>query len=110
MIAAGALIVMETLTSPRAIPRNSVCMASTGPARPPAPPHGGGGHARRRRVDRHGDADLAEVDPAEQRLHVVDGVHRDALAPDLAERPGGARAGAHARRQREGGAARPRPA
>jgi hypothetical protein len=36
--------------------------------------------------DGHGDRDLAEVDPLEQRPHVVERVHRDALAADLAER------------------------
>ncbi len=45
-----------------------------------------GEHDRRRRVDRHRDADVAEVDPAEQRLHVVERVDGDALAADLTER------------------------
>ena len=48
-------------------------------------------HDRRRRVDRHRHRDLAEVDAAEQRRHVVDGVDRDALAADLAERRAGGR-------------------
>ena len=39
-------------------------------------------------ADRHRDRDLAERDAAEQRLHVVERVDRDALAPDLAERAG----------------------
>ena len=41
MIAAGALIVIETLTSPRSIPWNSVCMSSSvstaTPSRPTSP-------------------------------------------------------------------------
>ena len=41
---------------------------------------------RRRRVDRHRDGDPVERDPVEERLHVVDGVERDPLHPDLAER------------------------
>ncbi len=36
------------------------------------------------RVDRHGDADLFEVYPLEERLHVVEHVDRHALAADLA--------------------------
>ena len=45
-----------------------------------------GEHDRRRRVDRHRDGHLAEVDPGEQRLHVVERVDRHALATDLAQR------------------------
>jgi hypothetical protein len=41
MIAAGALIVIDTLTSPRSIPANSVCMSSSvsiaTPSRPTSP-------------------------------------------------------------------------
>ena len=45
-------------------------------------------HDRRRRVDRHRHRHLAEVDPPEQVLHVVERVDRDALTADLAERHG----------------------
>ena len=45
MIAAGALIVIETLTSPRSIPPNSVRMSSTvsiaTPSRPTSPSDSG---------------------------------------------------------------------
>ena len=58
-------------------------------------------HDRRRRVDRHRDADLAEVDPAEQRLHVIERVDRDALAADLALRARRVRVVAHQRRHVE---------
>ncbi len=49
----------------------------------------GGGDVEREhddggRVDRHRDRDLAEVDAGEERLHVVERVDGDALAPDLA--------------------------
>ena len=45
-----------------------------------------GEHDRGGRVDRHRDGHVAEVDAGEQRLHVVERVDGDALAPDLAER------------------------
>ena len=54
------------------------------------------------RVDRHRHRDLAEVDAAEQRLHVVERVDRDALAPHLAERARVVRVVAHQRRHVEG--------
>ena len=44
-----------------------------------------GEHDRRRSVDRHRHADLTEIDPREQVLHVVERVDRDALAADLAD-------------------------
>ena len=44
-----------------------------------------GEHDRGGRVDRHRHRNLAEVDAAEQRLHVVERVDRRALAADLAE-------------------------
>ena len=50
-----------------------------------------GEHHRSGRVDRHRDGDLVEVDAAEQRRHVVDGVDRDSLAADLAQRQDGGR-------------------
>ena len=43
-----------------------------------------GEHHDGRRVDRHRDGDLAEVDAVEQRRHVVERVDGDALAADLA--------------------------
>ena len=46
--------------------------------------HVEGHHDRRRRVDGHRHRDLAEVDAAEQRLHVIERVDRHALAADLA--------------------------
>ena len=58
-------------------------------------------HDRRRRVDRHRHRDLAEVDAAEQRLHVVERVDRHALAPDLAERARVVGVVAHQRRHVE---------
>ena len=57
---------------------------------------------RRRRVDRHRGRDLAERDPAEERLHVGERVDRDALAADLAERPRVVGVVAHQRRHVEG--------
>ena len=53
------------------------------------------------RVDRHRDADVAEVDALEQRLHVVERVDGDALAPDLAERARVVGVVAHQRRHVE---------
>ena len=47
-----------------------------------------GEHDRRRAVDRHRHADLAQIDAAEEVLHVVEGVERDALAADLARLSG----------------------
>ncbi len=41
-------------------------------------------HDRGGRVDRHRDGHLAEVDPGEQGLHVVERVDRHTLAADLA--------------------------
>ncbi len=46
-----------------------------------------GEHDRRGRVDRHRHRDRSEVDPREERLHVLERVDRDALAADLAEAP-----------------------
>jgi hypothetical protein len=63
-----------------------------------------GEHDRRGRVDRHRHGDLAEVDAGEQVLHVVEGVDRDALAADLAERPCVVGVVAHERRHVERGA------
>ena len=55
----------------------------------------------RRAVDRHRGRDLAERDPAEERLHVGERVDRHALAPDLAERARVVRVVAHQRRHVE---------
>ncbi len=44
-----------------------------------------GEHDRRGRVDRHRDADRAEVDAAEQRLHVIQRVHSHTLTSYLSE-------------------------
>ncbi len=51
----------------------------------------------RGRIDGHRDRDALEVDVGEQRLHVVEGVHRHALAADLAERARVVRVVAHER-------------
>ena len=48
--------------------------------------HEVGEHDRRGRVDRHRHRHPSQVDAGEQRLHVIERVHRHALAPDLAER------------------------
>ena len=66
--------------------------------------HVEGHHDRGRRVDGHRHGDLAEVDAAEQRLHVVERVDRHALAADLAERAHVVGVVAHQRRHVEGGA------
>ena len=58
---------------------------------------------RRRRVDRHRGGDLAERDAVEELLHVVEGVDRDPLAPDLAEAAGVVGVVAHQGRHVEGG-------
>ena len=60
-----------------------------------------GEHDRRRRVDRHRHADLAEVDAVKQRLHVVERVDGDALAADLPERQRMVGVVAHERRHVE---------
>ena len=56
---------------------------------------------RRGRVDRHRRRHLAERDAREQQAHVLDRVDRDALPPDLAERPGVVGVEAHQRRHVE---------
>ena len=56
---------------------------------------------RRRPVDRHRRRHLAERDAVEERLHVVERVDRDALAPDLAERARMVGVVAHQRRHVE---------
>ena len=58
---------------------------------------------RRGRVDRHRGADVAERDPAEERLHVLERVDRDTLPADLAERPLVIGVVAHQRRHVERG-------
>ena len=58
---------------------------------------------RRRRVDRHRGRDLAERDPAEERLHVRERVDGNALAADLAERARVVGVETHQRRHVEGG-------
>ena len=58
---------------------------------------------RRGRVDRHRRRHVAERDPREQRLHVLERVDRHAFAPDLAERPRVVRVVAHQRRHVERG-------
>ena len=58
---------------------------------------------RRRRVDRHRRRDLAERNPREERLHVLQRVDRHPLATDLAQRPGVVRVIAHQRRHVERG-------
>jgi len=58
---------------------------------------------RRRRVDRHRGGDLAERDPGEELLHVLEGVDRHTLAPHLAERLRMVRVVAHEGRHVEGG-------
>ena len=58
---------------------------------------------RRRRVDRHRGRDVAERDAAEERLHVLERVDRDALAADLALRARVVRVVAHQRRHVERG-------
>jgi hypothetical protein len=60
-----------------------------------------GEHDRRRGVDRHRHRDIAQRDAAEQRLHVVERVDGDALAPDLAQRPRVVGVVAHERRHVE---------
>ena len=62
-----------------------------------------GEHHRGGRVDRHGDAHLADVDPLEEALHVVEHVDGDALAADLAERHRVVGVVAHERRHVERG-------
>ncbi len=57
---------------------------------------------RGRRVDRHRRRDLAERDPAEERLHVGERVDRHAFAADLAERARVVGVVAHQRRHVEG--------
>jgi hypothetical protein len=47
-----------------------------------------GEHDRGGRVDRHRRGHLAHVDALEERLHVVERVHGNALAPHLALRAG----------------------
>jgi hypothetical protein len=47
--------------------------------------HVEGEQDRRRGVDRHRGGHLAQVDAGEQGLHVVEGVDRHPLHPDLAE-------------------------
>ena len=44
-------------------------------------------HDRRRRVDRHRHDTRSEVDPVEQRLHILQRVDRDALTTNLPQRP-----------------------
>ena len=56
---------------------------------------------RRGRVDRHRRRHLAERNPGEERLHVVERVDRHTLAPDLAQRAGMIRVVAHQRRHVE---------
>ena len=63
--------------------------------------HVEGQHHRRRRVDRHRRRHLAHVDPAEQRLHVVERVDRHALAAHLALRARVVGVVAHQRRHVE---------
>ena len=58
---------------------------------------------RRRRVDRHRGRDVAERDPAEERLHVLERVDRHPLAADLALRPRVVGVVAHQRRHVERG-------
>ena len=58
---------------------------------------------RRRRVDRHRGRDVAERDPAEERLHVLERVDRHALAADLALRARVVGVVAHQRRHVESG-------
>ena len=58
---------------------------------------------RRGRVDRHRRRDVAERDPAEERLHVLERVDRDALPADLAERALVVGVVAHQRRHVERG-------
>ena len=62
-----------------------------------------GQHHRRRGVDRHRGGHLAHRDAAEERLHVVERVHRHALAADLAERARVVGVVAHQRRHVERG-------
>ena len=54
------------------------------------------------RVDRHRDGHLVERDAVEERLHVVDGVERDALHADLAQRAAVVGVEAHQGRHVEG--------
>ena len=65
--------------------------------------HVEGQHDRRRRVDRHRHRHPIERDAGEQRLHVVERVDRDALAPDLAQRARMVGVEAHQRRHVERG-------
>jgi uncharacterized protein YllA (UPF0747 family) len=51
----------------------------------------------------HRDRDLAQIDPAEQSPHVIDGVDRHALAADLADRQRRVGVVAHQRRHIERG-------
>ena len=62
-----------------------------------------GEHDRGGGVDRHRHRHVAEVDAGEERLHVVERVDRDALAPDLAERARVIGVVAHQRGHVEGG-------
>ena len=68
-----------------------------------------GEHHGRRGVDRHRHRNLVERDLVEQRLHVVEGVDRDPLAPDLSQRARVigvvAHQGGHVERRREPGLA-----
>ncbi len=83
------------------------CSAATGPFGGAVARFGGGDvegeHDRGGSVDRHRHRYLAEVDAAEQRLHVVERVDRDALAADLAERARVVGVVAHQRGHVEGG-------
>ena len=56
---------------------------------------------RRRRIDRHRRRDLPERDAVEQQLHVLERVDRDALTPDLTQRPRVIRVETHQRRHVE---------
>ena len=61
-----------------------------------------GQHDGRRGVDGHRRRDAVERDPGEQVLHVGQRVDGDALAPDLAQRPGVVGVVSHQRRHVEG--------
>ena len=95
MIAAGALIVIDTLTSPRSMPSKSVSMSSSvsiaTPSRPTSPSDArrvGVVAHQRRHVERGAQAGLAVV---EQVAEALVGLLGGAEAGELAHRPQAAR-------------------